>query len=291
MEEHPLTPLDEASKREWRGFCVITKEIAQHIRDNPVFQLSEFVMESRQLWTGTSCRVFDSPASEECRNLVTILSRPPLRRLELSFACGTESRQDWPSFRSGLLFRALIKANNLQDLRFDTSIPLVSRTWHNFVGHEQNGMPLRSMFPIKDWSNLRRFALSRSFFKQRDVIAFISTLPSSLESLELSFLTFFPCEGTYRNLLQDMRCNLDWRERPSSTQPKLIVLVVENELQMDGAAIDVSRAAMDYVCHHGENPYVEEQIMQVLEGKGTPVNLLDPMYYEELYHGRVVSVE
>ncbi|KAF5683494.1 hypothetical protein FCIRC_4437 [Fusarium circinatum] len=281
MEEHPLTPWDETSKRKWRGFCVVTKEVAQHIRDNPMFQLSEFVMESRLLWTGTSCRIFDSAASEEYRDLVTILSHPPLRRLELSFTCGEESKKNWSSFRSGLLFRALSKANNLQDLRFDTSIPPVTRAWHNIVGYEQNGMPLRSMFPVKDWSNLRRFALSRSFVTQRDVIAFISTLPSSLESFELSFPTFFLFEGTYRDLLEDMRCNLGWRERPSSNQPKLIVLV-ESEVKMDGVALDVSREAMDYVYHHGENPFLEEQIMEVLEGKGTPVDLLDPMYNEEL---------
>ncbi|KAF5253155.1 hypothetical protein FANTH_1986 [Fusarium anthophilum] len=290
MEEHPLTPWDEISKRKWRGFCVVTKEVAQHIRDNPMFQLSEFVMESRLLWTGTSCRVFDSAASEEYRDLVTILSHPPLRRLELSFASGEESKKNWPSFRSGLLFRALSKANNLQDFRFDTGIPPLTRSWHNIVGYEQNGLPLRSMFPVKNWSNLRRLALSRSFVTKRDVIAFISTLPSSLESLELSFLEFFIGEGTYRNLLEDMRCNLDWRERPSSNQPKLIILVVENESNIDGVAIDLSREAMGYVYHHGENPFLEEQIMEVIEGKGVPVNLLDPMYDGESYHGRVMSV-
>ncbi|KAF5559024.1 hypothetical protein FMEXI_219 [Fusarium mexicanum] len=275
LEEHPLTPWDETSKRKWRGFCIVTKEVAQHIRDNPMFQLSEFVTESRLLWTGTSCRIFDSAASEEYRDLVTILSHSQLRRLELSFACGEASKKNWPSFRSGLLFEALSKANNLQDLRFDTGIRLATRTWHNFEGYEQNGMPLHSIFPVKDWSCLRRFSLSRSFVKQRDVIGFSSTLPSSLKSLELSFLNFFTGEGTYRDLLQDMRCNLGWRERPLSNQPKLIILVVENEFKMDGVALDVSCAAMDYMYHHGENPFVEEQIMEVLEGKGTPVNLLD----------------
>ncbi|KAF4441427.1 hypothetical protein FACUT_2735 [Fusarium acutatum] len=289
-EEHPLTPWDETAKQEWRGFCVLTKEIAQHIRENPMFGLSEFILESRQLWKGISCRIFDNPVSEEYRDLVTILSHPSLRRLELSLACGTESWQNWPSFRSGLLFGALIKAKNLQDLRFDTGILHASRQWHNFVQDPQNGMPLQSIFPLKQWPNLRRFALSRSFIKQRDLMAFISTLPELLESLELSFLSFFPREGTYRDLLQDMRCNLGWRERPPSNQPKLMVLV-ENELRKDGAAIDVSRAAMDYVYHHGENPFVEEQIMEVLEGKGTPVDLLDPMHDEQLYHGRVASVQ
>ncbi|RKL38393.1 hypothetical protein BFJ72_g7204 [Fusarium proliferatum] len=279
-EEDPLTAWNETSKREWRGFCVMTKQIAQHIRQNPMFKLSEFVMESRILWTGINCRVFENPNSDEYHDLVTILSHPPLRRLELSLACDTESRQNWPSFRSGLLFRALSKAKNLQDLRFDTGIPIVSRTWHNFVEYEQKGMPLRSMFPVKDWSNIRRFALSRSFVKQRDVMAFISTLPSSLESLELSFLSFLPQEGTYRDLLRDMRYNLGWRERLVRDQPKLIVFVVENELTMDGVVIDLSLAAMDYVYRHGENPFVEEQIMEVLEGEGRTVDLLDPAYDE-----------
>ncbi|CVK96085.1 uncharacterized protein FMAN_13982 [Fusarium mangiferae] len=269
FEEHPLAPWDETSKQEWRGFCVVTKQIAQHIRENPTFDLAELVVESRQLWTGIDCRLFENPASDEYHDLVTILSHPPLRRLELSLACSTEPRQNWPSFRSGLLFRALSKAKNLQSIRFYTSIPFVSRKWHDFVDGEQNGMPLRSIFSINEWCNLRHFALSRSFVKQRDVMAFISTLPTSLESLELSFLSFLPREGTYRDLLQDMRCNSGWRERLVRCQPKLIVFVVETETATDGAAVDVSRAVMDYMYNHGENPFVEDQIMEVLDGKGT----------------------
>ncbi|EXK82731.1 hypothetical protein FOQG_13005 [Fusarium oxysporum f. sp. raphani 54005] len=290
LEEHLLTPWDDRSRQEWRGFCVVTKEIAQHIRESPICGLSELVVESRQLWTGISCRVFDNPVSEEYRDLVTILSHPPLRRLELSLACGSEARENWPSFRSGLLLKALSKAKNLQDLRLYTSIPLISRKWHEFVDYEQNGMPLRRMFPVNEWSNLRRFALSRSFVKQRDIMTFITVLPLTLESLELSFLSFLPLEGNYRNLLQDMRDNLGWRERPAGNRPKLIVFVVETELTTDGAAIDVSHAAMDYMYHHGENPFVEEQIMEVEEGKGTLVDFLDPMYDEEWYYHRIASV-
>ncbi|RBR19252.1 hypothetical protein FVER53590_06002 [Fusarium verticillioides] len=283
LGDYSLTPWDKLSKQEWRGFCVVTKEIARHIRENPVFGLSEFIAEGRQFWTGINCHIFDYPVREEYRDLVTILSHPPLRRLELSFACGEESKHNWPSFRSGRLFRALSKATSLQDLRFDTRIPLQHRIWHQFVDYAQNGMPLQSMFPINAWSNIRRFALSRSFVRQKDVMAFISTLPSALESLELSFLSFLPCEGTYRDLLQDMRCNSGWRERPAGNRPKLIVLVVENESLINGAAMDLSHAAMDYVYHHGDNPFVEDQILEVLEGKGTLVDLLDPMYGEELY--------
>ncbi|PCD27070.1 hypothetical protein AU210_013485 [Fusarium oxysporum f. sp. radicis-cucumerinum] len=274
LKEHPLTPWDDRSRQEWRGFCVVTKEIAQHVRENPMCGLSELVVESRQLWTGISCRVFDNPVSEEYQDLVTILSHPPLRRLELSLACGSEAREKWPSFRSGLLLKALSKAKNLQDLRLYTSITLISRKWNDFVDDEENGMPLQSIFPINEWSNLRRFALSRSFVKQRDIMTLITALPLTLESLELSFLSFLPREGNYRNLLQDMRDNLGWRERLAGNQPKLVVFVVEPELTTDGAAIDVSHAAMDYMYHHGENSFVEEQIMEVVEGKGTQHTLI-----------------
>ncbi|KAF4945628.1 hypothetical protein FGADI_11809 [Fusarium gaditjirri] len=290
LEEHHLTPWDDRARKEWRGFCVVTKQIAEHIRENPMCGLSELVVESRQLWTGISCRVFDNPVSEEYRDLVTILSHPPLRRLELSLACGSEPRENWPSFRSGLLLGALSNAKNLQDLRFDTRIPFISKKWLDFVDGEQNGMPLRSMFPINEWSALRRFALSRSFVKQRDIMAFITDLPLTLESLELSFLSFLPREGSYRDLLQDMRDNLGWRERPAGNQPKLIVFVVETELIANGAVIDVSRAVTDYMYHHGENPFVEVQIMEVLEGKGTLVDFLHPTYDKELYYYRIASV-
>ncbi|KAF5602482.1 hypothetical protein FPCIR_1823 [Fusarium pseudocircinatum] len=52
VEEHPLRSWDESSRREWHGLCVVTKQVAQHILKNPMFGLSEFVLESRQLWTG-----------------------------------------------------------------------------------------------------------------------------------------------------------------------------------------------------------------------------------------------
>ncbi|WKT50672.1 hypothetical protein QSH57_015642 [Fusarium oxysporum f. sp. vasinfectum] len=87
-----------------------------------------------------------------------------------------------------------------------------------------------------------------------------------------------------------MRDNLGWIERAAGNRPKLIVFVVETELTTDGAAIDVSHAAMDYMYHHGENPFVEEQIMEVEEGKGTLVDFLDPMYDEEWYYHRIASV-
>jgi len=121
-------------------------------------------------------------------------------------------------------------------------------------------------------------------------MTFITVLPPTLESLELSFLSFLPLEGNYGNLLQDMRDNLGWRERPAGNRPKLIMFVVETELTTDGAAIDVSHAAMDYMYNHGENPFVEEQIMEVEEGKGTLVDFLDPMYDEEWYYHRIASV-
>lgn len=52
----------------------------------------------------------------------------------------------------------------------------------------------------------------------------------------------------------------------------------------------VSHAGMDYMYHHGKNPLVEEQIMEVVEGKGTLVDFLDPMYDEEWYYHRIASI-
>jgi hypothetical protein len=281
FEDYPLMPWDDRSRREWRGFCVVTKQIAQHIRENPMSGFSELVVENRQLWTGISCRLFDNPVSDECRDLVTILSHPPLKRFELALACGSEARENWRSFRSKLLFKALSKAKNLQHLRFYTSIPLMSRRWHEFVEDEQDGMPLWSIFPVNEWSSLRHFALSRSFVKQRDVMSFISALPSTLESVELSFLSFLPREGSYRSLLQDMRNNLGLRERPAANQPKIIVFVVDRDDTRDGVVTDVSRAVEDFLYHQGQNPFVEGQTMEVLEGKGRLVDVLNPMYDEE----------
>ncbi|KAF9778298.1 hypothetical protein IL306_004023, partial [Fusarium sp. DS 682] len=272
--------LDQEEKRKWRGFCVVTKQLAQHIRENPMSDVSEFVVESRQLWTAISCRVFDNPEYDEYQDLVTILSHPRLRRLELSLGCGGQARENWCSFRRGFLYKVLSMATHLERFSFYTTIPVLRKPWQGFENNEANWVSLRTLFPISKWSCLRHYSLSRLFVKQADVMEFMSALPPTLEVLEFSFLVFIRNEGDYNSLLRDMRDNLGWRERPAGNRPNLVVLVNASYSERAGVVTDVSPAVEDFVYRWGSNPFPEGKWIGVLPGKGTLVDFLDPICKE-----------
>ncbi|KAF4451002.1 hypothetical protein F53441_5949 [Fusarium austroafricanum] len=266
-------------KQEWRGFSLVTKHIAEHLRETPTSNLTEFGVDSHQLWLGVNCRVFDKPNHEEYQDLVTILSHPGFKSLTLSLSCGGQARENWVSFRSGCLHDALSKAPDLQCISLYTSIPVGGSSFLGIGPTEHNYIPLRTIFPVNKWLKLRHFSLSRFFVKRNDVIEFLFALPSTLESLELSHLVFIPVDGNYRDLLQGMRAKLGWRERPARDQPKLIVLVENREASRRGLVTDVSQDVMDFVYRDGPNPFSGNSEERLAPGKGVPWEVFGPIQY------------
>lgn len=264
-------------KQEWRGFSVVTKCVAEHLRETPSSNLSEFSVDSHQLWLGINCRVFDKPSHAEYQDFVTILSHPKFKCLNLSLCCGGQAGQNWYSLRNGLLHDALSNAPDLQRISIYTSTPVGGIGFPPIEANEHNHIPLRSIFPINNWRNLRHFSLSRFIVKQDDVMEFLFGLPHTLASLELSHLIFIPTDGNYRDLLQDMHARLGWRERPARDQPKLIVLVESVEARRDGIVTDVSQEVEDFIYRDGSNPFSGDPRDTLIPGKGVQWEVFGPI--------------
>lgn len=145
--------------------------------------------------------------------------------------------------------------------------------------------PLRSMFPFSDWHQLRHFGLSRFYVQKDDIIELLQSLTQTLMSVELSFLFFFPDQGNYQTLLEDVRDKLGWRERRQEDQPKIVVCIdVWYEPILGADLQDLSREVDDFVYHDGENPFKAfEQLnweTSVAEGAGVVVDAFGPDYEE-----------
>ncbi|KAH7120618.1 hypothetical protein EDB81DRAFT_814482 [Dactylonectria macrodidyma] len=264
---------DEKSK--WRGFCLVTSVAAQYFRENPAASIFEFVVDTNHLLTGISCRLFDDAGSPEYKDLVTILSQPGLSRIDMSLLVGGQDEQGWHAFRSGCLHRALRRAPGLQCVKLSTNLGDPENLDDPMATDgEDHWMPLRTIFPVEMWPNLRHFCLSRFIVKQADVVRLLLALPLTLQSVELSFLSFVQNSDHYQGLLEDMRSKLGWRERPATERPK-IVIYGDHEPQVQEKPIDVSHEAENFLYGDGKNPF---QRSAIASGTGLRVDKFDPNF-------------
>ncbi|KAH7117452.1 hypothetical protein EDB81DRAFT_916269 [Dactylonectria macrodidyma] len=267
---------DGDEKMKWRGFCLVTSVAAQYYRENPTPSISEFVIDTNRLLTGINCRVFDDEESAEYKDLVRIFSRPGFRRIDLALLVGGQDEQGWHAFRNGNLFQALSKAPDLQSVKLSTNVAVLDNLDDPMeTDGEHHWMPLQTIFPIQLWSNLRHFCLSRFVVKQHDLMGLLHALPSTLESVELSFLAFVPECGHYQGLLEDMRSNLGWRERPAAERPRIIIYGEEYSPSQE-RPINVSREAEGFVYGDGESPFPNGSTF--FSDIGMSIDIFDPEF-------------
>lgn len=117
--------------------------------------------------------------------------------------------------------------------------------------HRHRHMPLGGGFsPAGAWPpRLRRFRLSGFLVTQGDVVSLLRGMPSSLRSVELSFLRFVDGGGDFRGLLREVRDALGWREREAGCRPDVVV----------GPCGPAARPAVgSFLYGDGPNPFGEE---------------------------------
>lgn len=254
--ENTYPPWENEEKDQWRGLRVILDTLAQHPHG-----ITEFVIEVNQVETGVSCRMFDT-RNPEYGHFVSLLRTPGFSRLDLAISAGTQESQLWPCFRSGLVRDALSEAKDLRHVSLfnDMIIPTPARQpWKFDGGGEEHYFPLRTIFPLDQWQNLRHFGLSRFIVKRQDLVDFLRATPSSLRSVELSFLEFLETNKThYREFIRDLRDELDWRERPVSERPT-ITIYLESDPPGYSVCVDISRETEDFVYRNGDNPFGEDK--------------------------------
>ncbi|KAJ9415171.1 hypothetical protein QL093DRAFT_2626282 [Fusarium oxysporum] len=205
LYETPMETKDE--KSQWRGFRIVTRVLAQ--AEN--CQISELVLDNNKLPTGLNHFVFEEP-NEEYDDLCRIVQRPGFRRIVLSllvgyfFDCDAE---DWDFYRNGRISNLLAIAPDLQEVVLQTDYPVDATSWS---GRMKDFVSLTNIFPIDKWSSggLKHFGLSEMQVTQDDLICFLSKLSSTLQSIELSFLSALNGQENHAGILADIKEKLGW---------------------------------------------------------------------------------
>lgn len=270
----------ELMKQQWRGFRIVTRMLAQ---DGVEHHISDLILDVHQLNTGLNCRIFDRPC-QEYHDLLTLIRRPDFRRFDLSLLVGRQEDDGWSSFRSGHLRHALSKATNLEHICLHTSgIPDPD----GLAQHRPSGgsiahfNPLHTIFPVDKWPRLRHFGLSNFLVTQDDVMSFLSTLPETVKSVELSFLHFLDQGGNYGGLLCDMRDKLGWRGRTPGERPRVIIGVDILGQRRDGRGVWVNDEVEAFLYGDKRNPFGNQrgEFMQfILDGVGTERDAFNPAH-------------
>ncbi|EEU44467.1 uncharacterized protein NECHADRAFT_48560 [Fusarium vanettenii 77-13-4] len=255
INRDPVSPWDgdgaiEKEKDQWRGFRIATRILAEEQHHH----VSELIFDNHKITTGINHFAFHPP-SEEYHNFCTILKRPGFRRVEVSLLVGylmDEEADGWDTYRNGDLYKALAGAPDLEHVGLQSDY---EEHGYHTGGSMEEFVSLFSVFPIDRWTKLRHFGLSRMQVAQDDLVSFLAKLPSTLESVELSFLAFLEEQGNYCGLLSDIRDKLGWRDRPVDAKVKICVLITFNQANREGRYIRLNKEVQDYVYGSGPPPF------------------------------------
>ena len=141
------------------------------------------------------------------------------------------------------------------------------------VGNTSHFMPLQSIFPVERWPKLQHFGLSNFLITQSDVISLLATLPSTLRSVELSFLEYLDHGGHWYGLLQDIRDKLGWRERDN--KPKVIASIAPWPPRA-GFGIWIEKDTNKFLYEDSPCPFREESRRSILPGTGIMRDTFEP---------------
>ncbi|KAH7309223.1 hypothetical protein B0I35DRAFT_441726 [Stachybotrys elegans] len=250
-------------KEKWRGLRVLLRALVTHSHS-----VTEFVVDVNQILTGISLRIFDNP-NEEYEDLVSLVRRPNFSRFDLALFAGDPEQVNWPSYRNGLLYNMFMEAKDVQHVRLTTDLDppedIKMPAPYGTDGSEYF-LPLRSLFPVHQWTQLRHFGLARFIVKQDDLTSFLADMPPTLRSVELSFLSFIRIGGgSYLGLLLDMREKLKWHERHTSERPKLTIFV-DIDPPLFGRYVDISTEAEAVVYKNGKTPFADQDYPELDSG-------------------------
>ncbi|CAH0044879.1 unnamed protein product [Clonostachys solani] len=228
----------EASKITWNGVRVALKDLAT--RDNRVTELEINV---HGLDHGVPVDIFH-PRNEELGYFNTVAKK--LRHLDLSIEV-PPSRTGNPLGQTSQTIRQALGRN--PDLNHFS-------LHCNRQGYDGRFPPLRTLFPIDNWKWLQHFGLTGFKVDIEDLVDFLSSMPTTLSSLELGFLRFQTGGGgdTYHELMEAMRTKLGWRTRSEYDRPKIVIRIELME-PVPGRYITADKEVENFMYGDGPNPF------------------------------------
>jgi hypothetical protein len=240
-----------SERHHWRGFCALSNALAKQHHNKIV----EFVVDVNKTCTGINCRLFDTPNSEY-RILVNLFKNPGFSRIDLALFTRENPPLQWPEDRKRYLHAALAGAKDLAHFSLSGSLDYRLERLSNLPPP----IMLSEVLPMTIWKQLRHFGLSRVVVRLDDLVDILSQLPSSLRSVDLSFLQFQPGGGgNYIELLYRIRDALGWSDRPVAERPRITIQLTKT---LGGpwtvrSILDVSASVNRFVYEHGESiPFI-----------------------------------
>ncbi|KAF4960820.1 hypothetical protein FGADI_653 [Fusarium gaditjirri] len=244
---------NDDERSQWRGFCIVSKVLAEHAEK---LQISELVVDNHKLPTGVDYTLFDKP-NAEYDSLCKIVARPGFRRL-VSLATGYRENfeaEDWNVYRNGRISKLLANATDLEEVVLQTTYGL-----DGWFCPMEDSISLFDLFPVDIFSagKLRHFGLSGMQVLQDDLISFLGRLPSSLKSVELSFLSLVEGHGNHATMLAAIRDKLGWRHRPASQRIKVSISMRLNQPD-HGRYVCLDREVQEYIYGDGPPPFLASE--------------------------------
>jgi hypothetical protein len=242
---------NDVERRQYRGFCIVTKVLADYADK---LQISEFDVDNHKLETGIDYTLFEKP-NAEYDGLCKIVARPGFKRLVLSLSTGYregwDGSEDWGIYTNGRISSLLAKAIDLEEIVLQTDYGL-----DNWACDVKDFVSLFDIFPVDSFSigKLKHFGLSGFTVEQDDLISFLGRLPSTLKSVELSFLSIVKPDGNHATVLADIRDKLGWRNRPAGQRIKVSISMRDNQPN-HGRYICLDKEVAEYIYGDGPSPF------------------------------------
>ncbi|KIL92357.1 hypothetical protein FAVG1_04767 [Fusarium avenaceum] len=247
---------NDDERRQWRGFCIVSKVLADHAERGKL-QITGLVVDNHKLPTGIDYTLFDKP-NAEYESLCKIVALPGFRRIVLSLTTGYRPNFDaenWDIYRNGRISSLLAKAPDLEEVVLQTNYDLTA--WSCAI---EDHVSLFDVFPIEYLSSgkLKHFGLSGMQVSQHDLISFLGKLPPTLKSVNLSFLALVQGHGNHSTMLADIRDKLGWRHRPVSQRIKVSISMILNQFNK-GRYICLDKEVQEYIYGDGPCPFVARE--------------------------------
>lgn len=211
----------------------------------------------------------------EYDHFLAVLKRPGFRRLDLPLMYGGRGpTENWKTFRNGRLRETLSSMTDLEEFTFYTAGLGGCYEWRE---PPINTAPvlLESIFPIEKWPKLRHFALSRFIVSQVDLIKFLSNLPSTIQSVKLSFLAFVDNGNVWHTFLTELRTKIREKSLWQGRRPRVFIGSERGFLCLGGTTW-YGKQVDDFLYENGGNPFYDPPRNIGKKAFGTVKDAFDP---------------